>query len=296
VNGTEHNWDYQGKENQEELGLNWHDFGARNYDAYLGRWMNVDPLAEEFYSYSTYNAMMNDPINFIDPDGRSADWIPKLNEDGSTSYIAEQGDSASTLSSQYGISQGDAEAITGTTGDTEIAEGTEISGETINNVTGSEVLKLDLNSKEGKSSQRRFDQYLYGADRSRSKGEYSFSPKEYFQNINLKDEISGKANINIDGQNISLIYNIPLTRPGTFDGSSNSVRLDNSPLTTKQTSGVKFQNQTNIYLPLYHPNTNNRMGNYSIFSRGKDVNKIFDRLKKPFPEYNYIRIPQAVKN
>ena len=73
---SEHNWDYQGKENQEEFGLNWHDFGARNYYASIGRWVSIDPLSEDFYSYSTYNAMMNDPIGYIDPDGRAAEWIP----------------------------------------------------------------------------------------------------------------------------------------------------------------------------------------------------------------------------
>src|SRR5690606_16283741 len=118
---SEHNWDYQGKENQKELSLNWHDFGARNYDAALGRWMNTDPLSEEFYSYSPYNAMMNNPLNFIDPTGMAAEWIPSVNENGSTTYTAEAGDSANTLSSQYGISQSDAEAITGTIGDTAIA-------------------------------------------------------------------------------------------------------------------------------------------------------------------------------
>lgn len=51
---SEHNWDYQGKENQKELGLNWHDFGARNYDAALGRWMNVDPLTEQYNTWSPY--------------------------------------------------------------------------------------------------------------------------------------------------------------------------------------------------------------------------------------------------
>ncbi|MGY0408953.1 MAG: RHS repeat domain-containing protein, partial [Polaribacter sp.] len=57
---------------QDELGLDWYDITARNYTPALGRWMNIDPLAEKFVSYSPYNAMMNNPIMFIDPDGRAA--------------------------------------------------------------------------------------------------------------------------------------------------------------------------------------------------------------------------------
>ena len=45
------------------------DFGKRNYEATLGRWMNIDPLAEQYYSFSSYNYALNNPVKFVDPDG-----------------------------------------------------------------------------------------------------------------------------------------------------------------------------------------------------------------------------------
>ena len=60
---------YNGKELDRQLDLDLYDYGARHYDAALGRWLTVDPLAEVQPNKTPYHYCSNNPITRIDPTG-----------------------------------------------------------------------------------------------------------------------------------------------------------------------------------------------------------------------------------
>ena len=68
---------YNGKESQRDVGMEYLDYGARIYNL-EGRWLTIDPLAEEYYDISPYVYCLNNPINAIDPDGKQVDWTKNL--------------------------------------------------------------------------------------------------------------------------------------------------------------------------------------------------------------------------
>ena len=80
---------YNGKELDTAKDLNWYDYGARHYDATLGRWLVVGPLAEKYYSTSAYGYCLNNPIKFLDPNGMSAS--PIYDRDGNLLGTDDEG-------------------------------------------------------------------------------------------------------------------------------------------------------------------------------------------------------------
>ena len=81
---------YNGKELDAKKGLNWYDYGVRQYDAALGIFTTVDPSSEKYYPTSPYVYCGGDPINRIDPTG--ADWYK--DSDGNYHWAERGGDIA----------------------------------------------------------------------------------------------------------------------------------------------------------------------------------------------------------
>ena len=66
---------YNGKELDTKKGLNWYDYGARHYDAAIGRFATVDPMAEKLYGWAPYAYCYDNPIKHVDKDGKIGETV-----------------------------------------------------------------------------------------------------------------------------------------------------------------------------------------------------------------------------
>lgn len=67
---------FHGKQEDPDTGMS--DFGARNYDPVLGRFLSIDPVdftESNIHSFNRYNYGNNNPLKYHDPDGRFANLL-----------------------------------------------------------------------------------------------------------------------------------------------------------------------------------------------------------------------------
>jgi len=87
VNGPENNYLYNGKELNTDFGLDLHDYGARYYDAAIGRFTTTDRFAEKYTSMTPYQYGANNPIKFIDINGDSIQIALNTQTDNQSDYL-----------------------------------------------------------------------------------------------------------------------------------------------------------------------------------------------------------------
>jgi RHS repeat-associated protein len=61
---------FGGKELDRKDNLNFYDYEARAYDPALMRFTSTDPMMEKYYGWSPFAYCGNNPVRFVDPDGR----------------------------------------------------------------------------------------------------------------------------------------------------------------------------------------------------------------------------------
>jgi RHS repeat-associated protein len=249
-------YQYNGKELQEDYGLDWYDYGARFYDAGLGRWFVADPLAEKAQDWSPYRYGFDNPIKFNDPVGL-LEWKPQVDKQGNTFYIAEKGDNISTFKSQYGVSDKEAKKIfkaNRLSTSINIKKGRNISGKSIKKVTGSNILKLNLTSPQA-TPQRKLDHLIFSLERSKKDGS-TMDPKQYFGNIMEGTSsfftgyggFKGRGNINVGGKEVNVYYNAVINwnfksqnHPVTISPTRGDIGKSTNAIIYQRANGKGFQ-------------------------------------------------------
>jgi len=81
---------FQGQERQDELGLNWDSFKWRNYDYAIGRFMNIDPLAEDYTHNSPYAFAENKVMSHIELEGLEGIHSSKIDAAGNRVHTIQK--------------------------------------------------------------------------------------------------------------------------------------------------------------------------------------------------------------
>ena len=137
-------YQYNEKELNDDFGLDWLDYGFRYYDAAVGRFWSIDPLAERNAHQSTYTYANNNPICRIDVLGLEGEQ-PKHDDDGSIWLDEVEVSGKNEQSTKESKSTGEVKSTTGEKGP--------------GDVSNSYASKPSSDSKQNSYSNSGFEQY-----------------------------------------------------------------------------------------------------------------------------------------
>lgn len=98
---------FTGHERDDEASLNLDYMMARNYDPVIGRFLQIDPLSDQFPGWAPYHYVYNNPLNFTDPSGMNAITAHLEYVNGEEYVVLDQGDTifdVIRLMNKHGIS------------------------------------------------------------------------------------------------------------------------------------------------------------------------------------------------
>jgi len=171
---------YNGKKLDRFQGVDMYDYGARHYDAALGRWFTVDPMAEKYYSFSQYVYCANNPVRFIDPNGKEID-LSGMSEEERKRYesqIATQRENSKLFNAMYSSLENSKEVYVTQYGKTTTIEGTSeaVEGQFIPNKDGGGTVTFSdaiTDIKGGTLSEELFHAYQHDNKANYAKGEFN---------------------------------------------------------------------------------------------------------------------------
>ncbi len=217
-------YQYNGKELQDDYGLDWYDYGARFYDVGLGRFFTIDPLAKKYVFQSLYVYAANDPIRFIDENGKGpldnliTNFVIYLVTKTAPSFNNFWNKEASYMSQTYDINgnyhSGNAysAATHGMTANKIITD----FSETVKPITDN----IDVTMSLGK------EVYVTKNIKIGIEGEYGFLSGDKNLSASLPYDIAG-MNVSADKDNNMKVSGTVLNQSTTIAGSNNSKEYDN---------------------------------------------------------------------